>query len=90
MGGRKSGQALKSSSRSARRPLLPIAARPLAVTTVAICALVIAVQGVWIRHGMETSWLDATVNAQVVATLGGHPLLLAVLVWPGEPVPLPR
>jgi membrane-associated phospholipid phosphatase len=59
----------------------------LAVTTVAICALVITVQGVWIRHGMETSWLDATVNAQVVATLGGHPLLLAVLVWPGEPVP---
>jgi len=36
---------------------------------------------------METSWVDATVNAKVVAGLGGHPLLLAVLVWPGEPVP---
>jgi membrane-associated phospholipid phosphatase len=45
------------------------------------------VQGVWIRHGMETSWVDAAVNAKVVAGLGGHPLLLAVLVWPGEPVP---
>jgi membrane-associated phospholipid phosphatase len=72
---------------SAGRPLLSAAARPLAVTIVAICALVLAVQGVWIRHGMETSWVDAAVNAKVVAALGGHPLLLAVLVWPGEPVP---
>ena len=55
--------------------------------TVAICALVIMVQGVWIRHGMETSWVDATVNAQVMAGLGGHPRLLTVLIWPGEPVP---
>ena len=37
---------------------------------------------------METSWVDAAVNAKVVAGLGGHPLLLAILVWPGEPVPL--
>jgi membrane-associated phospholipid phosphatase len=59
----------------------------LTVTTVAVCVLVITVQGVWIRHGMETSWIDATVNAKVVAGLGGHPRLLAVLVWPGEPVP---
>jgi membrane-associated phospholipid phosphatase len=53
----------------------------------AICVLVIAVQSVWIRHGMETSWVDAAVDAKVVAGLGGHPRLLAVLVWPGEPVP---
>jgi membrane-associated phospholipid phosphatase len=59
----------------------------LAVTTVAICVLVITVQGVWIRHGMETSWLDSAVDAKVLAGLGGHPRLLAVLVWPGEPVP---
>jgi membrane-associated phospholipid phosphatase len=57
------------------------------VTIVVICALVLAVQGVWIRHGMETSWADAAVNAKVVAALGGHPRLLAVLVWPGKPVP---
>src|SRR5690242_4347484 len=87
MGGRTSGPALKSPDHSAGRPLLAIAARPVAVTTVVICALVITIQGVWIRHGMETSWVDATVNAKVVAGLGGHPLLLAVLVWPGEPVP---
>jgi len=66
---------------------VPIAARRLAVSTVAVCVLVLTVQGVWIRHGMETSWVDATVNAKVVAALGEHPLLLAVLVWPGEPVP---
>jgi membrane-associated phospholipid phosphatase len=87
MGGSTSGQALKSLSRSAGRPLLPTAARRLAVTTVAICALVITVQGVWIRHGMETSWLDTAVDTKVVAGLGGHPLLLAVLVWPGEQAP---
>ena len=45
--------------------------------------LVLTVQGVWIRHGMETSWVDAAVDAKVAAGLGGHPRLLAVLVWPG-------
>jgi membrane-associated phospholipid phosphatase len=49
--------------------------------------LVIAIQGVWIRHGMDTSWVDATVNAKVLAGLGGHPRLLAMLIWPGERVP---
>lgn len=87
MGGRISEQALKSPGWSAGRPLLSAAARPLTVTIVAICALVLAVQGIWIRHGMETSWVDAAINAKVVAGLGGHSRLLAVLVWPGEPVP---
>ena len=87
MGGSASGHALKSSGRSTRRPLLPIAAQRLAVITVAVCVLVITVQGVWIRHGMETSWMDATVDAKIAAGLGGHSLLLTVLVWPGEPVP---
>jgi membrane-associated phospholipid phosphatase len=59
----------------------------LAVTIVVTCLLVITVQAVWIRHGMETSWVDTTVNAKIVAVLGGHPLLLAMMVWPGEPVP---
>ena len=86
MGGRTSEQT-RGSGQTAGRPLLPTAARRLAETIVVICALVIAVQGVWIRHGMETSWVDATVNAKVVASLGGHRLLLSVLVWPGEPVP---
>jgi len=53
------------------------------VTTVVVCVLVLTVQGVWIRHGMETSWVDAAVDAKVAAGLGGHPRLLAVLVWPG-------
>ena len=87
MGGSTSGQALKSPSRSTRRPLLPITARRLAVITVAICVLVIMVQGVWIRHGMETGWVDATVDAKIAAGLGGHPRLLATLIWPGERVP---
>lgn len=54
---------------------------------VVACLLVIAVQAVWLRHGMETGWLDTTIDAKVQAALGGHHLLLAVLVWPGEPVP---
>jgi len=66
--------------------LLP-AAQPSVLIILAVCVLVLTVQSVWIRHGMETSWVDATVNAKVVAYLGGHPLLLAMLVWPGEPVP---
>jgi membrane-associated phospholipid phosphatase len=59
----------------------------MAVAVVFVCLLVVAAQGVWIRHGMETGWLDTTVDAHVRAGLGGHPLLLDVLVWPGEPVP---
>jgi membrane-associated phospholipid phosphatase len=35
---------------------------------------------------METGWLDTAVDAKVLATLGGHPALLAALVWPGGPV----
>jgi membrane-associated phospholipid phosphatase len=67
--------------------VLPTAARPLAVAVMVVCLLVIVVQGVWIRHGMETGWVDTTVDAKVQAGLGGHRLLLAVLVWPGEPAP---
>lgn len=84
MGGGTSGQALKSPGRSTRGPLLPVAARCLTVTTVAVCVLVIAIQGVWIRYGMETSWLDAAVDGKIAAGLGGHPLLLAMMVWPGD------
>jgi membrane-associated phospholipid phosphatase len=82
-----SGQTLKSPGQPAGRPLLPTAVRPLAVTIVVTCVLVVTVQAVWIRHGMETSWVDATVDAGLVAGLGGHPLLLAIMVWAGEPVP---
>ena len=88
MGGRTSGHALTGPGRSAARPLLPAAARPLAVAIVVVCVLVVAVQAVWIRHGMETGWVDTAVDANVLASLGGRPLLLAVLVWPGEPVPV--
>ena len=59
----------------------------MAVAVVVVCALVVAAQGVWIRHGMETGWLDTTVDAHLRAGLGGHPLLLDVLVWLGEPLP---
>lgn len=79
---------MKRPGQSAARPPLPAAARRLAVAIVVVCVLVIAVQGVWLRHGMETGWLDAAFDAKVRASLGGHPLLLAVLVWPGGPVPV--
>jgi membrane-associated phospholipid phosphatase len=68
--------------------LLPDTGRPLAVTVVIVCALVVAVQGVWLRHGMETGWVDTAIDAKVKAGLSGHPLLLAVLVWPGAPIPV--
>jgi membrane-associated phospholipid phosphatase len=35
---------------------------------------------------METGWVDTAADAKVQGTLGGHPALLAVLVWPGGPV----
>ena len=67
--------------------MLPTAGRPVAVTIAVVCALVIAAQSVWIRHGMETGWLDTAVDAHLRADLSGHPLLLDVLIWPGEPLP---
>ena len=88
MGGRTFRQALSGPGRSAARPLLSAAARPLAVAVLVVCVLVLAVQGVWLRHGMETGWVDAAVDAKVVASLDGHPVLQAVLVWPGGPVPV--
>lgn len=77
--------ALNGPGQSATRPLLPTA-RPLAMAIVVVCVLVTAVQGAWLRHGMQTGWVDAAVDAKVRASLGGHPVLLAVLVWPGGPV----
>jgi membrane-associated phospholipid phosphatase len=59
----------------------------VAVAIVVVCVLVMAVQAVWLRHGMETGWLDTAIDARVQASLAGHLRLLAVLVWPGEPVP---
>jgi membrane-associated phospholipid phosphatase len=88
MAGRTFGQALKGQGHAAARPLLPTAVRPVALAIVIVCVLVMAVQGVWLRHGMETGWMDTAVDAKVRAGLGGHPLLLAVLVWPGGPVPV--
>ena len=79
---------MKGTGQSAARPLLPTAARPLTVAIVVVCVLVIAVQGVWLRHGMETGWVDTAVDARVKAGLGGHRLLLAALVWPGAPGPV--
>jgi membrane-associated phospholipid phosphatase len=87
MGGQISGQALKGPGGSAARPLLPGTGPVVAVATVVVCILVTAVQAVWIRHGMETSWLDTAIDTKVQASLAGHPLPLAVLVWPGEPMP---
>lgn len=66
--------------------LLPGAARPCAVAIVIVCVVVVAVQAVWLRHGMETSGIDPAVDAKLTPILGPHPLLLDVLVWPGEPV----
>ncbi len=87
MGGRISGQALKGTGRPAVRPLLPGTGSLLAVAIVVVCVLVTAVQAVWLRHGMETGWLDTAIDAKVRASLAGHPLPLAVLVWPGSLVP---
>src|SRR5499433_215930 len=87
MRGRTSGRPLKSPGRSARGALLPTAARPLVMAIVVVCVLVMIGQGLWLKHGMETSWMDTAIDAKVVASLGGHPLVLAILVWPGEPVP---
>src|SRR5215469_6189307 len=88
MGERTLGRASKGLRQPAATALLPADGRPVAVAIAVACGLVIAAQGVWIRHGMETGWLDTAVDAHLRAGLGGHPLLLDVLVWPGEPVPV--
>jgi PAP2 superfamily len=87
MGERTLGHAWKGIRPSAATPLVPAAGRPVTMAIAVACGLVIAAQGVWIRHGMETGWLDTTVDAHLKARLGAHHLLLDVLVWPGEPVP---
>jgi membrane-associated phospholipid phosphatase len=88
MAGKSCGQAVRGGDRPAARPLLPGAARWPVVAVVVVCVLVVAAQVVWRRHGMEASPVNAAVDASVRAGLGGHRLLLAVLVWPGRPVPV--
>jgi membrane-associated phospholipid phosphatase len=68
--------------------LLRPAARPLAVAIVVACVLVTAGLGAWFWHETRTDWVDAVVGARLQAGLRGHPHLLAVLVWPGAPVPV--
>jgi membrane-associated phospholipid phosphatase len=87
MGEQTLGPALKGTRQPPATALLPAAGRRPAVAIAVVCVLVIAAQGVWIRHGMETGWLDTAIDAHLQASLGGHRLLLDVLVWPGEPVP---
>jgi membrane-associated phospholipid phosphatase len=87
MGERTLGHAWKGTRQPAATLLPSAAGRTVALAIAVACGLVIAAQGVWIRHGMETGWLDTTVDAHLKASLGIHHLLLDVLVWPGEPVP---
>jgi membrane-associated phospholipid phosphatase len=68
--------------------MLSAGACPLAVAIVIACVLVTVVLGAWFRHGTRAGWVDAAVDARLLAGLGGHPQLLAVLVWPGAPVPV--
>jgi len=75
-------------NRPVARPLLPSAARPLAVAIVVACVLVTALLGAWFWHETRTDWVDAVVGARLQAGLGGHPHLLAVMAWPGAPVPV--
>jgi membrane-associated phospholipid phosphatase len=65
---------------------VPTAARRLTVAIVVVCAAVTAVLGAWLRHETSPGWVDAAVDARLVADLDRHPLLQAVLVWPGAPV----
>ncbi len=86
MGERTFRPAWKGPGRSAARPLVPTAARPLAVAIVVVCVLVTAVLERrsdtrrapvgWTRR-LTPNWWPA---------FGRHPLLLAMLVWPGAPV----
>jgi membrane-associated phospholipid phosphatase len=86
--GAKTSRHVPTAGRPAAEPLLPGGARPAAVAATAACVLVVAIEAVWLRHGMETSGADTAVDTRVRAALAGHRLLLAVLVWAGEPVPV--
>lgn len=61
--------------RTAPRPLLPAAVRPLATALVAVCVVLTVFLGVSFAHQRRAGWLDTSVDTRVRALLGGHPVL---------------
>lgn len=76
------------SLRSARGPLLPSAARPVVVAVVGVSAAVTAILGALFAHRARAGWLDAAIDAQVRASLGGHRWLLNRVAALGTPIPV--
>jgi membrane-associated phospholipid phosphatase len=68
--------------------LLPVAGRRPAAALAAVCVTVTAVLAVSFAHQSRADWLDAAVDARIQAALGGHPLLLTVLPWFGDKLPV--
>jgi membrane-associated phospholipid phosphatase len=77
-----------ASLRSVRGPLLPSTARPVVIAVVAVSAAVTAILGALFAHRARAGWLDAAIDAQVRASLGGHRWLLNRVEALGTPIPV--
>ena len=76
------------SLRSVRGPLLASAARPVVTAVVTLSATVTAILGALFAHRARAGWLDAAIDAQVRASLGGHRALLNRVAALGTPIPV--
>ena len=72
--------------RPAARPLLPAAARRMAVAVMCACVAVTAVLGVWFRNQARAGWLDRAVDLRLQSGLAGHWAALDALADFGQPL----
>ena len=68
--------------------LLAVAWRRPAAAWAAVCVTVTAALAVSFAHQSRADWLDAAVDARIQDALGRHPLLLSVLPWFGDKLPV--
>ncbi|MGA3153759.1 MAG: phosphatase PAP2 family protein [Streptosporangiaceae bacterium] len=73
---------------AASRPLLPAAARPAAAALLAACVAVAILLGALFWHQAHAGWLDRAVDTRLEASLGGHRVILNLLVGLGDPLPV--
>lgn len=68
--------------------MLPAAGRQVAVAIAGVCLAVTAFLGAWVTRQKSLDWVDAAIDAKVQAALGTQHRLLALMIWPGGPVPV--
>ncbi|HUK69425.1 MAG TPA: phosphatase PAP2 family protein [Streptosporangiaceae bacterium] len=79
---------LQQPRRTASRPLLPAAIRPLAVVLLTVCGVLTVALGVWFAHHTRAGWLDREVDTRVQHLLHGHRVVLNRLAGLGDQIPM--